>query len=231
MEAVVSQEKLEDNIWDAQSKAYLSWVLVLILLCVHVWVSGANWIWGASARSLLSAGALNAQRIDEGELWRLSASLFLHGDLLHLSFNALALLALGRVSQAIFGVFRSLQIFFLAGWAGAFFSWSMGATRTVGASGAIFGLLAALSVFGWKYREELTGELGDILRRRLLFWGGVNLFIGLVIPNIDNPSHFGGFICGGIVGAVVGHRWEKSWDVILLSFPFILGIWCTLATL
>lgn len=231
METVRPDSLLEKKIWDGFSNAYLSWILVVILVIVHVWVSGSDWIWGASARALLSAGALNAQRIDAGEMWRLSASLFLHGDLLHLSFNALALLALGRVSQAVFGSVRSLQILFLSGWAGAFLSWSMGAIRTVGTSGAIFGLLAALSVFGWKYRHDLSGELGDILRRRLLFWGVVNLFVGVVIPNIDNPSHFGGFICGGILGSVVGHRWEKKWDMILLAFPFILGIWCTLSTI
>ena len=222
---------LEDRIWDAHAKAYLSWVLVLVLVLVHIWVSGSDWIFGASARQLLTSGALNAQRIDSGELWRLSASLFLHGDLIHLVFNALAVLALGRLSQAIFGWVRSVEILYLSGLAGAFLSWSMGATRTVGASGAIFGLLAALCIFGWKYRDEMRGELGELLRRRLLFWGGVNLFIGLIIPNIDNPSHFGGFICGCMLGAIVGHRWDKKSDLIILAFPCILGIWCTIATM
>lgn len=229
MEAV--EGSLEDRIWAAHAKSYLAWVLVCILVLVHVWVSGENWIWGASARKLLSSGALNAQRIDGGEFWRLSASLLLHGDLLHLIFNALAILALGRIAQAIFGWVRSAEILYLSGLAGAFLSWSMGATRTVGASGAIFGLLAALCIFGWKYRDQMRGELGDLLRRRLLFWGSLNLCIGLIIPNIDNPSHFGGFICGCMLGAIVGHRWEKMWDRILLAFPCILGIWCTIATM
>lgn len=222
---------LEDKIWDEHARSYLSWVLVCLLVCVHLWVSGADWIWGASARTLLSAGALNASRIDDGDLWRLSASLLLHGDLLHLVFNALAVLALGRFSQAIFGWVRSVEILYLSGLAGAFLSWSMGATRTVGASGAIFGLLAALCVFGWKYRDEMHGELGDLLRRRLLFWGSLNLCIGLIIPNIDNPSHFGGFICGCMLGAIAGHRWERMWDCILLAIPCIVGIWCTIATM
>ena len=128
-------------------------------------------------------------------------------------------------------IYASLEMLYLSGLAGAFLSWSMGATRTVGASGAIFGLLAALCIFGWKYREEMRGELGDLLRRRLLFWGSLNLCVGLIIPNIDNPSHFGGFICGCLLGAIVGHRWEKMWDRILLAFPCILGIWCTIATI
>lgn len=224
-------DSLEDKIWDAHARSYLSWMLVFALVSVHFWVAGTNWIWGASARRLLSAGALSAHRIDDGELWRLSASLVLHGDLIHLVFNALAILALGRFSHAIFGWLRSMEILYLSGLAGAFLSWSMGATRTVGASGAIFGLLAALCIFGWKYREELHGDLGELLRRRLLFWGSVNLFIGLIIPNIDNPSHFGGFICGCMLGAIVGHRWEKSSDRILLAIPCILGIWCTIATM
>lgn len=230
MEPIESEHGLEERIWNAQSGASLAWFLIVIFVGTHFYVSGSNWIWGASARTLLSSGALSAQRIDNGEFWRLSASLFLHGDLIHLLFNSLAVLALGRLSQSIFGWVRSIEIWYLSGLSGAFLSWSMGATRTVGASGAIFGMLGALCIFGWKYRHEMSGELGELLRRRLLFWGCVNLCIGLIIPNIDNPSHFGGFICGCALGSVVEHQWKKKWDVILLSFPCILGIWSTIAT-
>jgi rhomboid protease GluP len=222
---------LEEKIWDALAYSYLSWVLVFVLVVQHILVSGTDWIWGASPKALLDAGALNATLIDAGEIWRFSISLIIHGDLLHLSFNALALLALGRIAESIFGRIRCLAILYLSGLAGAFLSWSMGAERTVGASGAIFGLLAALSVCGWKYRNELRGELGGILRRKLLFWGVFNLLIGLLIPNIDNPSHFGGFLCGGLLGALVHHRWEGKWDGVILSSLSILGIFCSIMSL
>lgn len=222
---------LEHRIWDALAKSHLSWVMVFGLVATHIFVSGSDWIWGASPKALLDAGALNAKLIDGGEFWRLSMSLIIHGDLLHLSFNALALLALGRIAESIFGPMRCLGILYVSGLSGAFLSWSMGAVRTVGASGAIFGLLAALSVCGWKYREDLQGELGGMLRRRLLFWGMFNLLIGLLIPNIDNPSHFGGFVCGGLLGALVHHRWEGKWDGIILASFSILGIFGSIITL
>ena len=216
---------LEERIWQAMNQSRLVWAIVAMIVMVYLWSSQSDWIWGASVAELRRAGALSAQQIDNGEIWRLSMSLILHGDLLHLSMNMLALLALGRMAEAIFGRIRLFSVLYLSGIGGALFSWAMGAQRTVGASGAIFGLLATMSVFGWKYRRELEGELGLLLRRKLLFWGVVNLVLGFVIPNIDNPSHIGGFVCGALLGTMISHQWEKGWERMLLASLTIGGIW------
>ena len=219
---------LEKKIWDSMNKAYMTWVLVLGIVCMYLWSSSSDWVWGASVTELLRSGALSARKIDQGEIWRLGMSLVLHGDLLHLGMNMLALLALGRMAESIFGKVRCFSILYLSGMGGALLSWSMGAQRTVGASGAIFGLLATMSVFGWKYRDELTGELGSLLRRKLLFWGVVNLVLGFVIPNIDNPSHIGGFVCGGLLGTMISHQWERGWERLILASVTIGGIWLSI---
>ena len=224
MEAINKESLLENRIWRSLDGSYFSWFLSAVLVGVYFYVSSDSWIRGASAQTLVDAGALRAELIDRGEFWRLSISLLLHADLLHLICNVTALLALGRIAEAMYGKVRMFGLLYLSGVCGAILSWSMGAVRTVGASGAIFGLLAALSVCGWKYREELREELGHLLRRRLLFWGIFNLLMGLVVPNIDNPSHFGGFFCGCALGTLVGHRWEGTVDRMILAIVSIMAI-------
>ena len=223
-------ETLEDRIWDRLPKAWLAWGLLGLLVVVYVYVSGLQrLLWGPSQPALLKWGAVSARHIDNGELWRLSSSLILHGGLLHLLLNGLALLALCRMGEAIFGSLSTLGILYLSGWVGAFFSWSVGSPNTVGASGAIFGLLSALSIFGWKYRSELSGELGETLRKKLGLFGLLNLFIGLWIPMIDNPSHFGGCATGIILGLFLGHREEKGQKIVVFFWGsiFLFGILIT----
>ena len=217
-------ESIENRVWDRMHRSYSCWVVGLLLIMRYLYVCGWDFIFGPSKSVLSQAGALNVFRVDQGEWWRLISSIFLHGDLLHLSLNVLALVALLRIGEAIYGAFRALGILFLSGLMGAFCSWSMGATQTVGASGAIFGLLAALCICAWKYRVEFSGELGELLRKNLIFWGIVNLLLGFVIPNIDNPSHLGGVIAGTILGMCVSHRWSKDWDRYGLAVVIILAI-------
>lgn len=224
-------ETLEDRIWVRLSKAWLAWVLLVILVFVYVYVAGTKGILGGPSQTvLLKWGAVSARHIDAGEWWRFSSSLILHGNLLHLLLNGLALLALCRMGEAVFGAISTLGILYVSGCMGAFLSWTMGSPNTVGASGAIFGLLSALSVCGWKYRAELSGELGEIFRKKLGFFGLLNLLIGLWIPMIDNPSHFGGFAMGTIFGMLLGHYEEKGRRTVdfFWGMFFLFGILVTI---
>ena len=90
-----------------------------------------------------------------------------------------------------------------SGLSGAVFSWSMGSAQTVGFSGALFGLLGALVIFGWKYRDELGDELSQMLGVRLAILGGLNLLAGFVLPMVDNPSHLGGALSGCVLGMLM----------------------------
>ncbi|MEC7988200.1 MAG: rhomboid family intramembrane serine protease [Myxococcota bacterium] len=221
---------LEDQIWVRLSEAWATWILLIIILLVYVFAAGVEgFIWGPSQENLLRWGALNASKIDEGEVWRLSSSLMLHGGILHVGLNSLALVALGRMAEAGFGTISTLSIVYISGLGGAFLSWSMGSLNTVGLSGGLFGLLAALSVFGWKYRAKLPGELGNTLRKKLGFLGLLNLFIGLWIPMIDNPSHFGGYAVGTVLGLCLGHYGEKEkrFEEVFLGLVSLLGILIT----
>jgi rhomboid protease GluP len=145
-------------------------------------------------------------KVDGGELWRLVSCVFLHGDGLHLLLNGLALFALGRLCESLYGSARFAWLFVLSGMCGAAFSWLGGNTTSVGASGGIFGLMGAAMVFGWRYQAQLPPHMSHFLRRSLLPWVVLNLVIGLLIPFIDNLGHIGGLVGGAVLGTFIGNR-------------------------
>ncbi|NFG25358.1 rhomboid family intramembrane serine protease [Clostridium botulinum] len=146
---------------------------------------------------LLNFGAKYNPLIYQGEVWRLVTCAFLHVGITHLLFNMYALYILGPQVEKIFGIKKYLIIYFVS----AITSSSLGValnknTISVGASGAIFGLLGAILVFSIKQRHKIEKEyilnlIGVII---------LNLLIGFNISNIDNLGHIGGFL-GGIIMA------------------------------
>ncbi|MDP6935193.1 MAG: rhomboid family intramembrane serine protease, partial [Myxococcota bacterium] len=159
-----------------------------------------------SPRVLVQLGAMFAPALDAGELWRLIGCLFLHGDGMHLLFNGVALLGLGRLCEALYGPSRFTWLFLLSGAGGAALSWWGGNELSVGASGGIFGLMGAGIVFGWRHRRQLPERFGRVLRKQLLPWVVLNLAIGLLFPFIDNLGHVGGLVTGSCLALVLGNR-------------------------
>jgi len=155
---------------------------------------------------LVYLGAMYSPRVSEGEVWRLVSCLFLHGDGMHLLLNGLALYGLGRLCESVYGPIRFLWLFLVAGLCGSTLSWMGGNTASVGASGSIFGLMGACIVFGYRYRLVLPPHIGDMFRKKLLPWVGLNLMIGLMIPFIDNLGHVGGLVGGAVMAQVISNR-------------------------
>ena len=200
---------MDGDFWDIYDRSRLFVGLSVVLVLMYFWSCEfeiQSLIFGPSKRQLIYSGALMTSRIDQGEFFRLPLSILLHGDLLHLGLNTSAMWVLGRLCETVYGGLRSLVLFLLSGLCGAMFSWTMGTTLTVGASGGLFGLIGALVVFGWKYKNEISDELGELLRSRLFVIGVLNLILGLFLPMIDNPSHFGGFFMGIVLGLILGFR-------------------------
>jgi membrane associated rhomboid family serine protease len=167
-------------------------------------------------RILGRSGAMWADGLDQGELWRLVSAMFLHAGWLHMLVNGLALIALGRLTEAIYGPVRLLWLFLLCGAGGAVLSWVGGNTLSVGASGALFGLMGAAIVFGWRHREALPEGPSRFLRWKLLPWLLLNLALGM-LPFIDNLGHLGGLITGLVAASVVGNRLVEGEDGTRLS--------------
>jgi rhomboid protease GluP len=116
------------------------------------------------------------------------------------------LFGLGKLCESVYGPVRFLWLFLVAGVCGSTLSYLGGNTASVGASGSVFGLMGACIVFGFRYRLVLPPHIGDLFRRRLLPWVGLNLVIGAVIPFIDNLGHVGGLLGGAGFALVVSNR-------------------------
>ncbi len=135
-------------------------------------------------------------------MWRLVTPLLLHANLLHAGFNLYALYVIGPQAEALFGRWRFLAVYLVAGMGGILASFLMTAEASVGASSAIFGLVGALLVFFYRHRHAL-GEFGRRGLMNLLFVAGINLVLGLS-PGIDNWGHLGGLVAGGLLALLLG---------------------------
>ncbi|MGI8586555.1 MAG: rhomboid family intramembrane serine protease [Chloroflexia bacterium] len=161
-------------------------------------VAGVN-----GGKLLLDLGAKDNDLIIKGEYWRLITAMFLHADLLHIAFNGYALYLFGDQIERFYGWARFLAIYFVAGLAGSIASFAFSPYDSVGASGAIFGLIGALGAFFYVHRR-LLGAMARTQLWNAVVLAGLNLLLGLGAGAgaIDNFAHGGGFI-GGIVAAVL----------------------------
>ena len=141
---------------------------------------------------LFSKWALQGAAVSDGDWWRLVTAMFLHGSILHLAFNMLALYWLGTIIEQALGTPRFLLVYFvsgLAGSAGALWFSSQFAV-TVGASGAIFGLIGALLILEYLSTGSLMGQAMVLIL--------VNLALTFAVPGISIGGHLGG-LAGGVV--------------------------------
>jgi membrane associated rhomboid family serine protease len=131
-----------------------------------------------------------------GEWWRLASAAFLHGSLLHIGFNMYVLYVLGPTLERILGHARFIILYALAAFGGAVASYVLSDVRTVsvGASGAIFGLMGALVIAGQRLRYDI---------RQVLILLAINVVIGFIAPNVDWRAHLGGLVVGAVVAAIM----------------------------
>ena len=180
-------------------------LIVLILIGFGIEIqTGAN----RDSQQLWRLGAGTHGILQNGEYWRLVASMFLHVGALHLFVNVIALFQLGFVFESMFGSWRFLLTYFASGIvASAVSSLRLApGSLSVGASGAIFGLIGALIV-GLR-RSPYWSRVGGTrqLIHQLVVWAGINIAIGFSMPTvIDNAGHLGGLVSGLLLG-FIPHR-------------------------
>jgi len=143
------------------------------------------------------------QLIVQGEFWRLITPIFLHGSFLHIGFNMYALFILGPGLERFYGHWRFLALYIVSGFAGNVFSMIFTPNPSLGASTAIFGLLAAQGVFFLMNRRVL-GRMSQRALINIVLVAGVNFLISGVNPGIDNWGHLGGFLGGGLFAYLGG---------------------------
>jgi rhomboid protease GluP len=194
---------------ERQSPATLM-IMAAILVGFGIEIVTGAW---KNADALARLGAIVPSLIvGQGQYWRLLSAMFLHGDgtvrgdLLHLGMNLFALWQLGRLFEMIFGTRRFLLIYFVTGVIASITSMLHNAGASVGASGAIFGILGAL-VFSIRRSPRLRNQRwARSVVQQLTFWIVVNILIGMTIPQIDLAAHLGGLVAGMLLGAALPHN-------------------------
>ena len=167
--------------------------------------------------------------IREGQTYRLLTGMFLHGGIVHLLFNCYALYVIGSQIENFLGRFKFIVIYLVSGISGALFSMIFGGNyASIGASGAIFGLMGSLVYFGYHYRVYL----GNVIKSQIIPLILLNLGLGFIISGVDNSAHIGGLIGGTLISIALGVKDKSSWferingwiiTVIFLAFAIYMA--------
>jgi len=153
---------------------------------------------------LILLGAKVNDLIAKGQYYRFISCMFLHGGIVHLGVNMYSLYAIGPMVERVYGRAKYLAIYFISGICASIFSYIFSTSVSIGASGAIFGLLGAVLVFAIKSK----GKTGSAFIKSILSVIFINIFIGATLPNIDNFAHVGGLIGGMLIAFLVSFRAE-----------------------
>jgi len=188
----------------SSNPALTSFVLIAINLAVWVMIRADDTLGGlADKLSLLpqtsAAGPIGeriaVEGVSGGAYWQLLTSAFSHYDLMHIGFNMVALYFLGPQLEMFLGRARFLGLYLVSALTGslAVMLLSDPNTQTLGASGAIFGLLGALLVVCFKIKADTS---------QILVWVGINVVYTFVGSNISWQGHLGGFVGGALIAAL-----------------------------
>lgn len=160
--------------------------------------------------------------VADGAVWQVMSSAFTHVAIIHIAFNMLALWFLGPGLESVLGRVRFLAVYLVSALAGsaAVMAFSNPATHTLGASGAVFGMLGALLVVTRKVR-------GDY--QQVLMWIGLNFVITFMTPSISWQGHLGGFLGGiAVTSALVYAPRERralaQWGAVALVVLVSVGV-------
>jgi rhomboid protease GluP len=168
-------------------------LLMVALGAVFAWQLSSGAL--ESEQNVIAAGALVRDRVLNGDWWRLFSATMLHGGVEHLVGNGVSLYILGMATEHAYGTRSMLLIYLASGLAGALLSVAMSPGPSVGASGAIFGLMGAVLVLFWKHHRDLLvrdKRIGVVIAA----WAVFTIATGLVTPMIDNAAHVGGLLGG-----------------------------------
>jgi membrane associated rhomboid family serine protease len=193
--------------WQAGLAGTRGMTVTKVLIGINVIIFLAEIVYGATG---LFAGGSTLRMVHMGalvpafvavnhEYWRLVASMFLHDGLFHILFNMWALLVIGEYLEAVIGKVRFLMVYFIAGFGGSVFVmlFSPPLVPTVGASGAIFGVFAALAVYAYVNRGR--DPAAAAILRSVVFIIVINLVLTLVgsaAGYISWQAHGGGILAG-----------------------------------
>jgi len=177
--------------------------LIVTLVGIFIWQTASGYV--HSAAGIVDAGALVRSRVLAGEYWRMLSATLLHGSSDHLFGNCVALYILGLAGEHALGSWRLLLLYVASGLAGSVASVLTGPGPSVGASGAICGLMGGVVLILYRYRRVYhirDKEIGFVLAG----WAAYTILMGALDPHIDNWAHLGGLLCGALIGLAIRPR-------------------------
>ena len=182
-------------------------LVVFVLTIVYGYYAYGVWDGPMHESVLQDMGSKVNHLIMQGEYWRLLTAMFLHIGVFHLLINLYALYVLGPMVEGYFGHGRFLAIYFIGGLFGNLASYAFTPAPSAGASGAIFGLAGAITVYFLRYRNNF-GRQGRAVLQNMLVVIVINLVFGMSMRGIDNWGHIGGLVGGAIVAWGVLPRYK-----------------------
>lgn len=157
--------------------------------------------------SLLDRYCVYGPLIRLGQYYRLITGTFLHANIFHLLLNMYALYIIGIQLESFLGKGKYTIIYLVSALTGSLLSITFGGnTASVGASGAIFGLMGSLVYFGYHYRVYL----GNVMRSQIIPLIVLNLLLGFISVGVDNFAHIGGLIGGTLITVALGVKYKSS---------------------
>lgn len=182
-------------------------ILINVLVFIAVELTGTS----QNAWHVLDYGAAYTPYIvQNGEVYRLFTSMFLHFGIEHLVNNMLVLFVLGSRLEQVIGKLRFLFIYLAGGIAGNIFSLILELRNqdfsvSAGASGAVFAVMGAMIYVVIRNK----GWLGDLSMRQILVMAAFSLYFGFTSSGVDNAAHIGGMIAGFVLAVLIWHPRKK----------------------
>ena len=195
-------------------RVWVTHALVGINAVVYLWMvlTGYSLMSETANHPFLESGANYGPRtIGYGESWRLLTAMFLHGPWYHIGLNMWILWIQGKVVERMMGNSNFAIMYLASGLVGSLASVYVNpGVPSIGASGAIFGVIGALAALLYRHRAQLPKEV----RRKLVKDGGLfviaNILFGASIPNIDHAAHLGGLAAGLASGWYLAHPMTRE---------------------
>ena len=159
----------------------------------------------ADATNLYRWGAKFGPAIQAGDWYRMILPVVLHAGFLHIAANTFALIVFGPRLEREFGRIAFLAIYLVSGVCGVAASYLVSPTLSVGASGAVFGIVGAYAVFLVRNRRDFGSAVNPVIINLVIVLG-INIAFGLFWTGIDQGAHVGGMIAGAAMGFIVSPR-------------------------
>ena len=193
--------------------------------------AGSGLIGGIRTEVMLRLGAKFGPLMFAGEWWRLVTAMFLHAGLLHIGFNLWCLFDVGPEVESLFSATKFTVLYLATGVIGFIVSlWWRPMTLSLGASGAILGLIGIL--IGASFHH---GHVGKEYRSQLWRWV-IYIFVFGLFFSVDNAAHLGGLVSGFILGYLIPEGQpetrpsENLWNALaVLSILIIAGSFALMA--